>query len=207
MLLTTIFIVAIIAEAMSGAILAMRRNMDVFGICLVGTITALGGGTVRDVLLGHYPLTWVAHPEYILITVLASIVTTFSVSHLHHLRNLFLFVDGLGLVAFTIIGCDIGLASGVHYSIAVIAGMITGVFGGLLRDLLCHQPPLVLHKEIYASVSLMAGAAYVAMLMVGVQASAAMLIALAGGVLFRMLAIRFHWHLPSVKGEDIRGFD
>lgn len=207
MLLTTIYIIAIIAEAMSGAIMAMRRSMDLFGICLIGTITAIGGGTVRDVLLGHYPLSWVEHPEFILFTVLASIVTTFTVGHLHHLRRLFLMVDGLGLVAFTIIGCNVGLESGVHYSIVVIAGMVTGVFGGLLRDILCNQMPLVLQKEIYACVSLAAGAAYVAMLEAGLAAGVASVIALVGGFIFRMLAIHFHWQLPSFKGQDIRGFD
>ncbi len=207
MLITFLSILAIIAGAMSGAIMAMRRNMDLFGICLIGTITALGGGSIRDVLLGHYPLSWVQQPELIVLTVLASIVTTFTVRHLHHLRRLFLLVDGLGLVVYTIIGCNIGLAAGVHYSIVVIAGMVTGVFGGLLRDLLCNQIPLVLQKEIYASVSLAAGAAYVAMLANGIPVGVASMLALAGGILFRLLAIHFSWHLPSVKGEDIRGFD
>lgn len=207
MLLTTIYLIAIVAEAMSGAIMAMRRSMDLFGICLIGTITAIGGGTVRDVLLGHYPLAWVANPKTILFTVLASIVTTVTVRHLHHLRTLFLLVDGLGLVAFTIIGCNIGLAAGVHYSIAILAGMITGVFGGLLRDVLCNQVPLVLQKDIYACVSLAAGAAYVAMLAVGIDAGAASIIAVVGGVLFRMLALRFHWRLPNFKGDAIKGFD
>lgn len=207
MLLTTIYIVAIIAEAMSGAIMAMRRGMDLFGICLIGIITALGGGTVRDMLLNHYPIGWVKHPEYLLYTSLAAIATTFTVRHLHHLRYVFLLVDGLGLVAFTIIGCNIGLASGVHVSIAIIAGMVTGVFGGLLRDLLCHQMPLVLQKEIYAMVSLAAGAAYVAMLKLGINTGTASVIALAGGVTFRMLAIHYRWQLPSFKNADIRGFD
>lgn len=207
MLLTTIYIIAIIAEAMSGAIMAMRRGMDLFGICLIGTITALGGGTIRDMLLNHYPIGWVKHPEYLLYTVLAAIATTFTVRHLHHLRYLFLVVDGLGLVAFTIIGCNIGMASGVHFSIAIIAGMVTGVFGGLLRDLLCNQIPLVLRKEIYAMVSLAAGAAYLGMLRIGIDAGVASVAALAGGVLFRMLAIHYRWKLPSFKNADFRGFD
>lgn len=207
MLLTTIYIIAIIAEAMSGAIMAMRRGMDLFGICLIGTITALGGGTIRDILLNHYPIGWVKHPEYLLYTTLAALATTFTVRHLHHLRYLFLVVDGLGLVAFTIIGCDIGLASGVHFSIAIIAGMVTGVFGGLLRDLLCNQIPLVLQKEIYAMVSLAAGAAYVAMLELGMDAGVASVAALAGGMLFRIMAIHYRWQLPSFKNADFHGFD
>ncbi len=207
MLLTIIYIIAIIAEAMSGAIMAMRRGMDLFGICLIGTITALGGGTVRDILLDHYPIGWVRHPEYLLFTILAALVTTFTVRHLHHLRYLFLLVDGLGLIAFTIIGCNIGLELGVHFSIAILAGMVTGIFGGLLRDLLCNQIPLVLQKEVYAMVSLVAGAAYVAMLKAGVNADLASVLALGGGVSIRMLAIHYRWQLPSFKNTDFRGFD
>ncbi len=207
MLLTTIYIIAIIAEAMSGAIVAMRRGMDLFGICLIGTFTALGGGTIRDIVLNHHPVGWVKHPEYLGLTAAAAFMTIFTVRHLHHLRYLFLLVDGLGLVAFTIIGCNIGLEAGVHFTIAIIAGMMTGVFGGLLRDLLCHQIPLVLQKELYAVVSLSAGAAYVAMLEIGVGTGTASMLALTGGLAFRMLAIHFRWQLPSFQNVNFRGFD
>ena len=133
-LLHTIYLIAITAEAMSGAIMGMRRGMDLFGICLLGTVTALGGGTARDVLLGHYPVGWIAHPEYLTFTIGAAIVTGFIARHLHHLRMVFLLVDGLGLVAFTVIGCDIAMGMGAHPSIVVLAGVITGIFGGLMRD-------------------------------------------------------------------------
>jgi uncharacterized membrane protein YeiH len=133
MLLYTIYLVAIVAEAMSGAIMGMRRGMDLFGICMIGTVTALGGGTIRDVLLGHYPLGWIAHPEYLLFMVGAAVVTAVVARYLHHLRTVFLLVDGLGLVAFCVIGCDIAMSAKMHPAIVVLAGMITGVFGGLLR--------------------------------------------------------------------------
>ena len=148
MLLYTIYLVAIVAEAMSGAIMGMRRGMDLFGICMIGTVTALGGGTIRDVLLGHYPLGWIAHPEYLLFTVGAAVVTAVVARYLHHLRTVFLLVDGLGLVAFCVIGCDIAMSAKMHPAIVVLAGMITGVFGGLLRDILCNQIPLVLQREV-----------------------------------------------------------
>ena len=157
MLLYTIYLVAIVAEAMSGAIMGMRRGMDLFGICMIGTVTALGGGTVRDVLLGHYPLGWIAHPEYLLFTIGAAVVTAFVARYLHHLRAIFLLVDGLGLVAFCVIGCDIAMSAKMHPAIVVLAGMITGVFGGLLRDILCNQIPLVLQREVYATVALFHG--------------------------------------------------
>lgn len=206
-LLHTIFLVAISAEAMSGAIMGMRRQMDLFGICLVGTVTGLGGGTARDVLLGHYPITWIGNPEYLTFTVSAALVAAFVARHLHHLRQVFLLVDGLGLVAFTIIGCDVGLSMDAHPSIAVLAGVITGIFGGLLRDVLCNEVPLVLRRDLYATVALFTGVFYVGMIWLQLGHTAASLIALVSGFLLRVLALRFQWRLPSFSGEGIKGFE
>lgn len=207
MLLYTIYLVAITAEAMSGAIMGMRRGMDLFGIILIGTVTALGGGTVRDMLLGHYPLGWIAHPEYLLFTGGAAVVTAFVARYLHHLRTVFLLVDGLGLVAFCVIGCDIAMGAKMHPAIVVLAGMITGVFGGLLRDILCNQMPLVLQREVYATVALLTGSLYVALLYFQVDSAVAQLASIAAGFAFRLLALRFSWRLPNFNGNRIRGFE
>lgn len=207
MLLHTIYLVAIVAEAMSGAIMGMRRGMDLFGICMIGTVTALGGGTIRDMLLGHYPLGWIAHPEYLLFTVGAAVVTAFVARYLHHLRTIFLLVDGLGLVAFCVIGCDIAMGAGMHPAIVVLAGMITGVFGGLLRDILCNQIPLVLQREVYATVALFTGSLYVGLLYFKVDSSVAQLASIGAGFLFRFLALHFSWRLPNFNGDRIRGFE
>ncbi|AMO93442.1 hypothetical protein CFter6_0717 [Collimonas fungivorans] len=207
MLLHTIYLIAIVAEAMSGAIMGMRRDMDLFGICVVGTITALGGGSMRDILLGNYPLGWIAHPEYLLFTIGAAVVTALVARFLHHLRSVFLVVDGLGLVAFSVIGCDVARAAGMAPGIVILAGMITGVFGGLLRDVLCNEIPLVLQRELYATIALFTGALYVGLLRWDVDPSAAPLIAIGAGFLVRLLALRFHWKLPSFNGSGIRGFE
>lgn len=207
MLLHTIYLIAIVAEAMSGAIMGMRRDMDLFGICVVGTITALGGGTIRDVLLGNYPLGWIAHPQYLLFTIGAAIVTAMVARFLHHLRSVFLVVDGLGLVAFSVIGCDIARANDMAPGIVILAGMITGVFGGLLRDVLCNEIPLVLQRELYATIALLTGALYVGLLWLKVDPAVAPLVAIGSGFLVRLLAMRFHWKLPSFNGSGIRGFE
>ncbi|UIP34611.1 trimeric intracellular cation channel family protein [Stutzerimonas kunmingensis] len=206
-LLHTIYLIAITAEAMSGAIMGMRRGMDLFGICLLGTVTALGGGTARDVLLGHYPVGWIAHPEYLTFTIGAAIVTGFIARYLHHLRMVFLLVDGLGLVAFTVIGCDVAMGMGAHPSIVVLAGVITGIFGGLMRDVLCNQVPMVLQRELYATVALFTGVFYVGMLWLEINTTLATLAALGSGFLFRVLAMTFHWKLPDFNGKEIRGLD
>jgi uncharacterized membrane protein YeiH len=207
MLLNIIYLIAIVAEAMSGAIMGMRRGMDLFGICVVGTVTALGGGSIRDILLGHYPLSWVAHPKYLLFTVIAAAALPLIIRHLHYLRFIFLAVDGLGLVAFTIIGYDIAIVNGASPAIAVMAGMITGVFGGLMRDVLCNEIPLVLQRELYASVSLATGVFYMGLNEMKISAEGATTIALLSGFSLRILAVWFHWKLPSFKLENVRFFE
>lgn len=206
-LLHIIFLIAITAEAMSAAILGMRREMDLFGICLLGTVTGLGGGTARDVLLNHHPISWVGHPEYLIFTAGAAVVTAYVARYVHRLRALFLFVDGLGLVAFTIIGCNIGLAENVHPTIAILAGVITGIFGGLLRDIIVNEVPLVLRRDLYATVAFFTGGLYMGLLYLKVNAEVATLVSLVAGFSFRLLALRFKWQLPSFNGDGIQGFE
>ncbi|MBJ9655050.1 trimeric intracellular cation channel family protein [Burkholderia multivorans] len=199
----TLYLIAIVAEAMSGALMGMRRGMDRFGLALVGAVTALGGGTVRDVLLGHYPLGWIAHPQYLVITLVAATVASRIARHVVRMKTLFVTVDALGLAAFTIIGCDVGASTGAAPIIVVLAGAITGVCGGMLRDLLCNEMPLILRRELYASVAFFTGALYVALQHVGVDARVATVVALAAGFAMRMLAVRFGWEMRTFGAADV----
>ena len=120
------FYIAIAAEAMTAALAAGRRNMDWFGVCLIACVTALGGGTLRDILLDHYPLVWVENP-YLLLEVCAAALITIPLARLvDRLRWPFLLLDALGLVVFTVIGCNIGMEAGVHPIIVIVAGMQAG---------------------------------------------------------------------------------
>ncbi|MCA1245685.1 trimeric intracellular cation channel family protein [Massilia sp. MS-15] len=195
-MLHIIYLIAISAEAGSGALMAMRRKMDVFGVALVGTVTALGGGSVRDMLLGHFPLGWVQHPEYLLFTVGAALAAATAAQVLQRLKSAFLLLDALGLVAFSIIGCDVAAAAGVHVAVVVLMGMITGTAGGLLRDIVCNQVPLVLRRDLYATVALATGALYMAQLHYGVGRDVATLFALAAGFGLRLAALRMALALP-----------
>ncbi|WP_420473827.1 trimeric intracellular cation channel family protein [Noviherbaspirillum sp. ST9] len=201
-----IYLVAIAAEAASGALMGMRRRMDLFGLCVVGTVTALGGGSVRDMILGHYPLGWVAHPEYLLFTVGASVAAALWARRLHQLKRAFLLMDALGLVAFTVIGCNIAATTEVHIAVVVLMGMITGVFGGLLRDILCNQVPLVLRRDLYATVSLVTGMLYVALLELGASVNLATSMAILIGFSMRLIAIRFSLALPVLEA-DLSSFE
>src|SRR6476619_1133042 len=152
--------VALTAQAMTAALAAGRRSMDWAGVCMLGCITALGGGTIRDVLLGHYPLVWVQHPSYLAITAVAAFVTILIARHVHRLNLAFLVLDAIGLVVFTIAGCDVARQMDASLPIVIVAGMITGCAGGVLRDILCNDVPLLFRSELYASVSVVTGLFY-----------------------------------------------
>ncbi|SMQ72351.1 Uncharacterized membrane protein YeiH [Devosia lucknowensis] len=199
------FYIAVAAEAMTAALAAGRRSMDWFGVCLIACVTALGGGTIRDILLDHYPLVWVANP-YILLMVCAAALLTIPLARLvDRLRWPFLLLDALGLVVFTVIGCNIGIEAGVHPIIVIVAGMVTGTAGGILRDVLCNDVPLIFQGELYASVSMVAGIVYFLGLSGGVQQDLMALIAIVLGFTLRVLAIAFKWEMPKfVYDRDMR---
>lgn len=196
MVLHVLYLIAIVAEAMTAALVAGRKEMDWFGVCVIASITALGGGTVRDILIGRHPLTWIEHPEYLLVTVAAALATAFIAPYMRRLRKVFLTLDAVGLVVFTVIGCNIAAAMQLPLLIVVVVGMVTGCAGGVLRDLLCGQVPLLFQKELYASVSMLTGVLYLLLertpLHHGVTVGIAMLV----GFVLRMLAIRYEWNMP-----------
>jgi uncharacterized membrane protein YeiH len=195
--LHVLLLVAAAAQAMTAALAAGRRRMDWVGVCLLGCITALGGGSLRDVLLGHYPLVWVENPSYLAITTTAALLTIAIARAVHRLQFAFLALDAIGLVVFTIAGCDVALQLHESLPIVIVAGMITGCAGGVLRDILCNDIPLLFRSELYASVSAVTGAIYVAALGLGLQHNMATALAFAVGVTFRLLAIRFKWEMPK----------
>src|SRR5699024_2427680 len=170
-MLDYIFMIAITGEAMSGALVAGRRNMDIFGVAFIAFVTALGGGTVRDMLLGNFPVNWTQNPIYIYLTIPAGLFTIIVARYMHRLHRLFLVTDAMGLVAFTVIGCNIALKLDYNYPIVVVimAGITTGIFGGILRDILCNRTPMVLHKELYASVSLIVALFYLTLIHLNVN--------------------------------------
>jgi uncharacterized membrane protein YeiH len=199
------FYIAITVEAMTAALAAGRRNMDWFGVCLIACVTALGGGTMRDILLDHYPLVWVENP-YVLLLVCGAALATIPLARLvDKLKWPFLLLDALGLVVFTVIGCNIGMEAGVHPIIVIVAGMVTGTAGGVLRDVLCNDIPLIFQGELYASVSLVTGVAYYLGLTAGMPVDVMVLIAIGLGFSLRVMALVLKWEMPKfVYDRDMR---
>ncbi len=204
-LLHVAYLVAIVAEAMTAALAAGRRQMDWVGVCLLGCVTALGGGSVRDVLLDHHPLSWVANPHYLLITGGAALGTIAIARYMHHLRKLFLVLDAVGLVAFTVIGCNIALGLDLPFVVVIASGMITGCVGGVLRDMLCADVPLLFRAELYAMVSIFTGILYMVAQDLGLNHDLAVILALSCGLSLRLLAIHYGWSMPKfIYTRDIQ---
>ncbi|MGX3011512.1 trimeric intracellular cation channel family protein [Helicobacter sp. 23-1044] len=195
-LLGVLWIFGISVEAVTGALAAGRHKMDLFGVCVVALVTAIGGGTIRDIMLNNYPLSWVKGPQYIVLLCAIAIITTRIKRKAATLERVFLALDAVGLVVYSIIGAKIALNMGHGLIIAIVAGCTTGIFGGILRDIFCNQIPLVFQKEIYASVAIISVLLFYALIICGVGELIATLITLILGTAMRLYAIRRKMDLP-----------
>lgn len=196
--------VAVSAQAITAALAAGKRRLDWFGVAVLGCVTGLGGGSIRDVLLGHFPLSWVAQPGLLLLAAASALGAIAVARLLRRLQFSFLVLDALGLVLFTVLGCNVALELGHGPTIAIVAGLTTGCAGGVMRDLLCGDVPLLLRSgELYATVALLTGALYVGGLTAGLAHGTVFGGAMAIGFALRMLAIRHRWRLPTFDlGDD-----
>lgn len=148
-------LIGIAAFAITGVIAAGKRDMDIFSIVLLGVVTALGGGTLRDIVLNTSPIFWVADLSYLWVSIIAAMATFFCVRLISRLFKLFLYIDAFGLALFTILAIENTINLGFGNTIAVLMGITTGITGGILRDILTGRMPLLLGKEFYATPALL----------------------------------------------------
>lgn len=183
--------------AITGALMAGRKSMDLFGVMVIAIITALGGGTLRDVILNNYPVVWIRNDLYILVAVLAAMGTVVWVRLTRPIHETGLLVaDAFGLAVFTVIGTQVAMQQGVPLSAAVIMGVMTGVAGGVMRDIICNEIPLIFHKEIYATACIAGSVAYIGLHQLNLPFNLDVKLAIAVVLVIRLAAIRWHLGLP-----------
>lgn len=191
---------AVAVSAITGVLEAGRKPIDLFGVVLVALTSALGGGTIRDLLLDRQ-VFWVADQTYLAAAIAAGVATFVLVRLARLPANLFLVPDALGLALFTIIGTQVALTQGAPWIVATFLGVVTGVFGGVLRDILCNEVPLVFTGELYATASWAGALVFIALLHFGIAGSTASLLAMAAIFVTRIAAIYWHLTLPSFAAK------
>ncbi|MBE0404278.1 trimeric intracellular cation channel family protein [Halomonas citrativorans] len=187
----------VIVFALSGVILACRSKMDPFGMLVLAAVTGIGGGTLRDLVLGLRPVFWVADPTYLWVILATVGISLVGFHYIHRLSRRFLpIADAFGLALFTVIGTHKALLLGTSGVVAVLMGMMTGVAGGMIRDMLAQRVPMVLREEIYATAAMAGGTVYVALNTLNTPLSVSIAMALAITLGLRLAAIRWHLALP-----------
>ena len=198
MFYTIIDILGTIAFAISGVLVAMEKKLDLFGVIIIAFVTSIGGGTLRDLLIGNTPVVWMRDANYV-ITIIASVVLAIVfVRQLKYLRkSLFLF-DTIGIGLFTMIGIEKGLEAGLLPIICIALGTITARFGGVIRVILCNEIPVIFRKEIYATPCILGGLSYFLLEQLPIVDAYAYV----GGILIvvglRLLAVKFAIQLPNI---------
>jgi uncharacterized membrane protein YeiH len=186
-----------IVFALSGALMAGRYKLDPFGVVVLASVTAVGGGTIRDVIL-QAPVFWVVQPIYLYVVLTTALLTIVLIRQPKLIPKRFLLIaDALGLALFAVLGTQKSLALGSPLPVAIVMGMITGVAGGMIRDVLCNVIPMILQKEIYALAAMLGGGLFVMFHLLGWPENEATLIAISGALLLRLAAIYWRVSLPA----------
>jgi uncharacterized membrane protein YeiH len=188
--------------AVSGALAAGRRRLDLFGALVIAAVTAVGGGTVRDLILDRHPVFWIQDLSYLGVIAGAGSLTFVYTSFFRPPRQALEVADAFGLAVFSVVGARVAIGAGAPPAVVVIMSGVTATVGGMVRDVLCNETPLILRKEIYATAALAGGALYLGLRTAGVSGALA-----SGGTILAVSAVRLaalYWeiHLPSFRVEQ-----
>lgn len=185
--------------AISGALVAGRKSLDLLGVVIIAVVTAVGGGTTRDVLLNRHPIFWIDDPTYLTVILISAVVTIWYTQYQEPPEKALLTADALGLAVFTITGAQAAQAvihSGV---IVVIMAAITGTVGGLIRDVLSNDIPMIMRRDIYATAVLAGASTYLLLQFINVESTVSIIISMLVVINLRFAAIQWDWHLPRFK--------
>ena len=191
-------IIGTMAFALSGALTAMNKRLDPFGILIIAFVTAVGGGTLRDVLIGRTPVGWMLNLNYVYVIFIGYILAILFRKRFDKLRkSLFLF-DTIGLGVFTLIGLEKGISIGLHPIICTAMGTMTACFGGVIRDILCNEIPVIFRKEIYATICILGGIVFFMLKKGNFPDELIQLVTSLVIIIVRLLVVKFNWSLPTL---------
>jgi len=197
-LLIAVDLAAAAVFAVTGALVASRKQMDIVGFAWLGVVTGVGGGTMRDVLLG-VPVFWVRDATPLVVCLLAAVATYFTAHLVQSRYRLMLWLDAVGLALVTVAGAAKGLDSGAGPVVAVVMGVITAAMGGIIRDVLGHEPSIVLRREVYVTAAMLGAILYVGLTGIGIDRTTAMALSGIAAFALRGAALTFGWALPVYR--------
>ncbi len=199
---TLIDILGTAAFAISGVFAAMDKRLDIFGIFIIAFITAIGGSTIRDILIGNFPVTWMRSRDYSLVIFASALIAIFFYKLIRDYDKILLVFDSIGLGFFTILGLQKGLEFQFPPGMCIALGTISACFGGMARDIVLNQIPHIFHKELYATACIAGGGLYFLLRNGGLTAPMLEGICIAFIVVIRLLAVRYNWVLPAVYRKE-----
>lgn len=202
MLLTVLELVGVVAFAASGALVGVTKRLDLFGVSLIGVFTAIGGGVLRDVLLGITPPTSLTTWKYFTTALVTSVVVFYAHAAVRRLRREILALDALGMGLFASSGATIALDVGASNQAAMLIGATAAIGGGVLRDILVNEVPLLLHRDLYAIPALIGSSVVVACAAAGLGSNVGLVVGTASASLLRLLALWRKWNLPGPRHVD-----
>ncbi|EPR74370.1 yadS protein [Winogradskyella psychrotolerans RS-3] len=202
MFFQVIDILGTIAFAISGALVAMNKRMDPFGVLIIAFVTAVGGGTLRDVMIGIEPVSWMRNMTFVYVIISSAFFAVLFRKRINYLRkSLFLF-DTIGISLYTVVGIETGLVAGLHPLICIAMGTMTACFGGVLRDILCNEIPVIFRKEIYATACILGGITYFLLLQFFEDRNILFVIVGVVVITIRLIAVRYKISLPTLYKKD-----
>lgn len=197
----TLDILGTFAFAISGALVASDQDFDLFGVIIIAFVTAVGGGMLRDVLINSHPINWIGDLNYVYIILIAVFITFLFKSKILPLSKTMFLFDTIGISVFTLLGLQKGLSLELHPMVALIMGMISAVFGGVIRDILSDKIPLIFQREIYASACLLGGFTYLILKQTQMDENIIFIISASVIVSVRLIAVKYHLELPKIKDD------
>ena len=205
-LLYSLDFVGVAVFAVSGALVASRKEMDIVGFALMASLTGIGGGTLRDVLLGR-PVFWIDTPYYVGVCLAVAAAAFFTAHILDKRFVVVLWADAVGIAAYSVMGAEVALRSGANELVAVVMGVMTATFGGLARDVVANETPLILRKEVYATCALAGAGLYVGLRLLAVPDVWCAAAGFAAGFGLRAAGIAYGLTLPTYKGQAGKHYD